>query len=44
MTQVWAQTAMWPGLALAATLLPIGLKVTTALSEIVIGSAVVRRT
>lgn len=41
MTQVWAQTAMWLGLALAATLLSIALKVTTELSEIVIGSAVV---
>jgi hypothetical protein len=41
MTQVWAQTAMWLGLALATTLLSIGLKVATGLSEIAIGSAVV---
>ncbi len=38
MTQVWAQTAMWLGLALIATLLSIWLKVATALSEIVIGT------
>lgn len=38
MTQVWAQTAMWLGLALVATLLSIWLKVATALSEIVVGT------
>src|SRR5580704_308710 len=38
MTQVWAQTAMWLGLALIATLLSIWLKVATALSEIVVGT------
>jgi glutathione-regulated potassium-efflux system ancillary protein KefC len=37
-TQVWAQTAMWLGLALVATLLSIWLKVATALSEIVVGT------
>jgi len=36
MTQAWAQTAMWLGLALIATLLSIWLKVATALSEIVV--------
>src|SRR5216683_5117357 len=35
MTQVWAQTALWLGLALVATLFSIWLKVATALSEIV---------
>jgi glutathione-regulated potassium-efflux system ancillary protein KefC len=39
MTQVWAQTAMWLGLALIATLFSIWLKVATALSEIVVGEA-----
>ena len=38
MTQVWAQTALWLGLALIATLLSIWLKVATALSEIVVGT------
>jgi glutathione-regulated potassium-efflux system ancillary protein KefC len=38
MTQVWAQTAMWLGLALIATLLSIWLKVAAALSEIVVGT------
>jgi glutathione-regulated potassium-efflux system ancillary protein KefC len=38
MTHVWAQTAMWLGLALLATLLSIWLKVATALSEIVVGT------
>ena len=38
MTHVWAQTAMWLGLALIATLLSIWLKIATALSEIVVGT------
>lgn len=38
MTQVWAQTALWLGLALVATLLSIWFKVATALSEIVVGT------
>src|SRR5438445_4285658 len=38
MTQVWAQAALWLGLALIATLLSIWLRVATALSEIVVGT------
>ena len=37
MTQTWALAALWLGLALAATLLSIWLRVATALSEIVVG-------
>ena len=38
MTNAWALSAVWVGLALVATLLAIWLKVSTALSEIVIGT------
>ena len=38
MTGIWAQAALWLGLALIATLLSIWLKVATALSEIVVGT------
>lgn len=38
MTHIWAQAALWLGLALIATLLSIWLKVTTALSEIIVGT------
>ncbi|MBB3181190.1 cation:proton antiporter [Variovorax sp. Sphag1AA] len=38
MTEIWAQAALWLGLALLATLLSIWLKVATALSEIVVGT------
>jgi glutathione-regulated potassium-efflux system ancillary protein KefC len=38
MTEVWAQAALWLGLALCATLLSIWLRVATALSEIVVGT------
>jgi len=38
MTQVWALAALWLGLALVATLLSIWLRVSTALSEIVVGT------
>src|SRR3970282_1466335 len=38
MTEVWALAALWLGLALAATLLSIWLRVATALSEIVVGT------
>ena len=38
MTGIWAQAALWLGLALLATLLAIGLRVATALSEIVVGT------
>jgi len=38
MTHVWALAALWLGLALAATLLSIWLRVATALSEIVVGT------
>ena len=37
MTQVWLLAALWLGLALAATLLSIRLRIATALSEIVVG-------
>jgi len=38
MTETWALAALWLGLALAATLISIWLRVATALSEIVIGT------
>jgi glutathione-regulated potassium-efflux system ancillary protein KefC len=38
MTEVWAQAALWLGLALVATLLSIWFRVATALSEIVVGT------
>ena len=38
MTEIWAQAALWLGLALVATLLSIWLKVATALSEMVVGT------
>jgi glutathione-regulated potassium-efflux system ancillary protein KefC len=37
-TEVWAQAALWLGLALVATLLSIWLRIATALSEIVVGT------
>jgi Kef-type K+ transport system membrane component KefB len=38
MTNVWALAALWLGLALIATLLSIWLRVSTALSEIIVGT------
>jgi Kef-type K+ transport system membrane component KefB len=38
MTEVWAQAALWLGLALLATLFSIWFRVATALSEIVVGT------
>ena len=38
MTSVWALAALWLGLALVATLLAIWLRISTALSEIVVGT------
>ncbi len=38
MTEVWALAALWLGLALVASLLSIWLRVSTALSEIVVGT------
>ncbi len=38
MAHVWSLAALWLGLALAATLLSIWLKIATALSEIVVGA------
>ncbi len=38
MTEIWAQAALWLGLALIATLLSIWLRIATALSEIVVGT------
>ena len=38
MTGVWALAALWLGLALVASLLSIWLRVSTALSEIVVGT------
>jgi glutathione-regulated potassium-efflux system ancillary protein KefC len=38
MTEIWAQAALWLGLALIATLLSISLRIATALSEIVVGT------
>lgn len=38
MTDVWLRAALWLGLALAATLISIRLRIATALSEIVVGT------
>ncbi|HUL94510.1 MAG TPA: cation:proton antiporter [Usitatibacter sp.] len=38
MTEIWAQAALWLGLALVATLVSIHLRIATALSEIVVGT------
>ena len=38
MTEIWAQAALWLGLALVATLISIHLRIATALSEIVVGT------
>ena len=38
MTEIWAQAALWLGLALVATLVSIWFRVATALSEIVVGT------
>ena len=38
MTGVWALAALWLGLALIASLLSIWLRISTALSEIVVGT------
>jgi glutathione-regulated potassium-efflux system ancillary protein KefC len=38
MEKVWFLAALWVGLALVATLLAIWLKISTALSEIVVGT------
>jgi len=38
MTDIWGHAALWLGLALAATLLSIWLRVATALSEIIVGT------
>jgi Kef-type K+ transport system membrane component KefB len=38
MTSVWALAALWLGLALIASLLSIWLRISTALSEIVVGT------
>ena len=38
MTEIWAHSALWLGLALMATLLSIWLRVATALSEIIVGT------
>jgi Kef-type K+ transport system membrane component KefB len=38
MTTIWAQAALWLGLALVATLVSMWLRVATALSEIVVGT------
>ena len=38
MTEVWTLAAVWLGLALVATLLAIVFRISTALSEIVIGT------
>ena len=38
MTNTWALSALWLGLALAATLLAIWFRISTALSEIVVGT------
>jgi glutathione-regulated potassium-efflux system ancillary protein KefC len=40
MTEIWAQAALWLGLALAASMLSIWFRVATALSEIVVGTIV----
>jgi len=38
MTEIWAQAALWLGLALIAALVSIWLRIATALSEIVVGT------
>jgi Kef-type K+ transport system membrane component KefB len=38
MTEVWLRAALWLGLALAASLISIRLRIATALSEIVVGT------
>ena len=38
MTEIWAQAALWLGLALVAALVSIWLRIATALSEIVVGT------
>jgi Kef-type K+ transport system membrane component KefB len=38
MMNTWALAALWVGLALAATLLAIWFKISTALTEIVVGT------
>jgi glutathione-regulated potassium-efflux system ancillary protein KefC len=38
MTGVWALAALWLGLALVASLLSIWLRISTALSEIIVGT------
>lgn len=38
MTSIWALAALWLGLALIASLLSIWLRVSTALSEIIVGT------
>jgi Kef-type K+ transport system membrane component KefB len=38
MTDIWALAALWIGLALVATLISIWLRISTALSEIVVGT------
>ena len=38
MTGVWTLAALWLGLALIASLLSIWLRISTALSEIVVGT------
>lgn len=38
MTEVWLRAALWLGLAFAATLISIRLRVATALSEIIVGT------
>ncbi|PIX75658.1 MAG: potassium transporter Kef, partial [Rhodocyclales bacterium CG_4_10_14_3_um_filter_68_10] len=38
MAVIWAQAALWLGLALLASLLSIWLRIATALSEIVVGT------
>ena len=38
MTELWALSALWVGLALIATLLSLWLRIATALSEIVVGT------
>ena len=38
MENVWARSSLWVGLALLATWLAIWLKISTSLSEIVVGT------
>jgi hypothetical protein len=40
MVNTWALSALWLGLALAATLLAIWFRISTALSEIVVGTVI----